>query len=247
MDSHTVAGATTRAPRTRSDGFLTTFWGVIVRPRATLQTLATHRSIRLAVIAVIVSMSLTWANMIIFWAAGQDWLGTREQLAEPTYVGFFGYLRVGTEYWVPIFAVLVVLLGVLTLVVLPGLVQLLSKLWHGIGSFEQMVNMLTFAVVVPTIVIRQTAEILFGVPVNLITGQQRWWTAAMGGELGPVTEAVWNTFVIGVYTIGFDVWVLTLGTIAIRRVQRIPLWAAALVMIVSYVLWMYGIEATFVR
>jgi hypothetical protein len=99
------------------------------------------------------------------------------------------------------------LLGLLTLVVLPGLVQLLSKLWGGTGSFEQMVNTLTFAVVVPTIVIRQTAEILFGVPVNLITGQQRWWTAAMGGELGPVVEAVWNTFVIGVYTIGFDVWV----------------------------------------
>jgi hypothetical protein len=95
--------------------------------------------------------------------------------------------------------------------------------------------------------LRQTAEILFGVPINLITGQHRWWTAAMGGELGPVTGAVWNTFVIGVCTIGFDLWVLTLGTIAIQRAQRIPLWAAALVMIVSYLLWIYGIEATYVR
>jgi hypothetical protein len=43
-----------------SDGFLTTFWGVIVRPRVTLQSLATRRSVRLAVVAVIVSMSLTW-------------------------------------------------------------------------------------------------------------------------------------------------------------------------------------------
>jgi hypothetical protein len=74
-------------------------------------------------------MNLTWANMIIFWAAGQDWLGTQDQLAEPTYVGFFGYLGVGTKYWVPIFAVLVALLGLLSLVVLPGLVQLLGKLW----------------------------------------------------------------------------------------------------------------------
>jgi hypothetical protein len=47
----------------------------------------------------------------------------------------------------------------------------------------------------------------------------------MGSELGPVSEAVWNSFVLGVYTI--DLWVLTLGTIAIQRVQRIPLWAAA--------------------
>jgi hypothetical protein len=101
--------------------------------------------------------------MIIFWAAGQDWLGTRDQLAEPTYVGFFGYLRVGTKCWVPIFAVVVALLGLLSLVVLPGLVQLLGNLWGGAGSFEQTVSTLTFAVIVPTIVIRQTAEILFGV------------------------------------------------------------------------------------
>jgi hypothetical protein len=40
---------------------------------------------------------------------------------------------------------------------------------------------------------------------------------------------------------------LTLCTIAIRRVQRIPLWAAALAMIAAYLLWTYGIEATFVR
>jgi hypothetical protein len=90
--------------------------GVIVRPRATLASLATRRSVRLAMVAVVVSMSLTWANMI-------DRLGTREQLDEPTYVGFFGYLRVGTEHRVPIFAVLGALLGLLALAILPGLAR----------------------------------------------------------------------------------------------------------------------------
>jgi hypothetical protein len=32
MDSQNVAGPTTRAPRTRSDGFLTTFWGLSCGP-----------------------------------------------------------------------------------------------------------------------------------------------------------------------------------------------------------------------
>jgi hypothetical protein len=34
---------------------------------------------------------------------------------------------------------------------------------------------------------------------------------------------------------------------AIRRVQCIPWWLAALIMLVSYSLWMYGLLATFVR
>jgi hypothetical protein len=46
------------------------------------------------------------------------------------------------------------------------------------GTFEQMVNGLTFAAVVPNIVIAATSEWLFSIPMNLIRGHPYWWNAA---------------------------------------------------------------------
>ena len=69
----------------------------------------------------------------------------------------------------------------------------------------------------------------------------------MNGEFGPIVAALWNFYVIGIYSIAFDLWIIVLGTIAIRRVQGIPWWAAALISLFGYLLWWYGIMATFVR
>jgi hypothetical protein len=99
----------------------------------------------------------------------------------------------------------------------------------------------------PALLIRSLSELVFGVPVNLISGHPYWWAAAMNGEFGPVTAAVWNFFVIGIYAVGHDLWIIVLGTLAIRRFERVPVWAAALVMVISYALWMYGVVATFTR
>jgi type VI protein secretion system component VasF len=40
---------------------------------------------------------------------------------------------------------------------------------------------------------------------------------------------------------------VALGTLAIRRVQRIPAWSAALIMLFAYLVWFYGLGGTFVR
>jgi hypothetical protein len=99
----------------------------------------------------------------------------------------------------------------------------------------------------PTILICSLNDLLFTVPANLISGHPYWYTAAMNGEFGPVVAAVWNFYVIGIYTIAHDLWCIVLGAIAIRRVQGIPWWTAALISPFAYVLWVYGITATFVR
>lgn len=44
-----------------------------------------------------------------------------------------------------------------------------------------------------------------------------------------------------------ELWTVILGAIAIRRVQGIPWWAAALISLFGHVLRVYGIMATFVR
>ena len=81
-----------------------------------------------------------WGNMALHTASGLDRPGTRPMLTDPTFVGGFGYLRVGLAHWVTAFAGLMPLLTLLSPVLVPGTAQLMSRLWRGQGDFEQMVN-----------------------------------------------------------------------------------------------------------
>ncbi len=161
--------------------FLRYFWGMIVRPKATLDELALETSIRYAVMLVAFGLLLTLFNLLLFAFFGFDWLGTRRELTDPTYVGFFGRLRVGTENYVTIFNfVLNPLMALVGLIFLPGLAHLLNKIWKGQGTFEQMVNTIVFAMGVPSIVIANILNdmLLGGVLPNLLTGHPYAFTAA---------------------------------------------------------------------
>ena len=221
-------------------------WGVIARPRATFDELGRQSSIRPAVMLIIFTLFLAYLNFLLTILTGGDWLGTRCELPNPTYVGFFGRLPVGLENWVPIWFTIFPILSLLGLAAVPGLTQVLSKLWRGRGTFEGTVNALSFASV-PAILIGSGSELLFTVPANLISGHPYWWAAAMNGEFGSVVAAIWSFYVIGIYSITSDILTVVLGTIAIRRVQGITWWAAALISLFGHVLWVYGIMATFVR
>jgi len=222
------------------------FWGVIAHPRATFDELGRQSSIRPAVVLIIFTLSLAYLNLLLTVLTGGDWLGTRRELPDPTYVGFYGRLAAGSEHWVPIWFTLFPILSLLGLAAVPGLAHVLSKLWSGRGTFEGTVNALTLASV-PAILIGQGSELLFTVPANLISGHPYWWAAAMNGELGPVVAAIWSFYTIGIYAITSDLLTVVLGAIALRRVQGIPWWAAALISLFGHVLWVYGIMATFVR
>ncbi|NIN69716.1 MAG: hypothetical protein GTO63_34540 [Anaerolineae bacterium] len=226
--------------------FIHYFWGTIRRPGPTLEALAAQGTVRWALIAASLGTLQVWGNMALHALFGLDWLGTRPDLAEPTFVGGFGYVRVGLANWVPIFAALMPLFFVLNLVIMPGIAQLMSKLWHGKGTYEQMVNTIAFAAAVPSVVIGAASEWLFGVPIDLLSGHGYWWTAAMHGEFGPAVAAIWNFYVIGVYSALQYGWIIALGAIAIRRIQRIPVWAAILTSLVGFAVHML-IASVFVR
>jgi hypothetical protein len=136
----------------------------------------------------------------------------------------------------------------LGLVVMPGLAHVLGKFWHGQGAYEQMVNTLAYAQA-PSILVRSVVNdvVLGGVPANLITGHPYAFTAAMNGEFGPAVATLWWVYMMGIYIVGIDLWVIALGTIAIRHVERIPWWAAALIMAFAYGLWFYGVAGSVVR
>jgi hypothetical protein len=224
-------------------------WGMVVHPKGTIDELAKIDSIRPAVMLALLVQALGWLNLLLFTIFGYDWLGTRRELPDPTYVGFFGRLVVGTEHYVSIyFLVIGPLLALLGLVVVPGLAHVLSKLWRGQGAFEQMVNTLIYAQV-PSFLIQSFFNdmILAGIPANLLAGHPYAFTAAMNGEFGPLWSTLTWIYMIGIYILGVGLWVVALGTLAIQRVQQIPLWAAALVMVFAYFLWFYGLVGSFVR
>jgi hypothetical protein len=226
--------------------FVRYWWGTIARPGATFEALAAERTPRWAILLAAVSLLQGWGNIVLHAAFGLDWLGTRPMLTDPTYVGGFGHLRMTLEHWVPVFAALLPLLGLFNLVIVPGIAQLMSRLWDGRGSFEQMVTVLTFATGVPALTIGATSEWLFSAPMSLLSGHDYWWVAAMAGEFGPVVGTVWNAYVIGIYATLQYAWAMALGSLAIRRVQKVPLWAAVVTMLVSFGTWMV-IVTTFVR
>jgi len=224
-------------------------WGTIVHPKSTFDELAQLTSIRYAVMAIVLGYSLQYLNLLIYTALGYDWLGTRRELTDPTFVGFFGRMPIGLEDYVPVFFfVMMPLLALLGPVIVPGLAQLLSKIWRGGGTFEQMVNTLGFAQAPAGLfAVLVNDMILAGVPANLIAGHPYAFTAAMNGEFGALWSTIVWAYMFGVYIFGMGLWTIILGTIAIQRVQRIPWWAAALIMTFSYILWFYGIGGMVAR
>ncbi len=237
---------TIAAPVPAYHQFFACIRGVIVRPRATFHSLAREPTVRFAVMLAGLNLLLGWGNMLLHAATGFDWLGTRANLPDPVYVGGMGYWQAPLAGWVPIFAALEPVLALLGLTLLPGAAHLIAKLWRGQGTFEGTVTALAFAVGVPALLIGQASEWLFGVPMDLIAGHPYFWTAAMAGDFGPVVAAVWNAYVIGVYSIVQYGAMVVLGAVAIRTVQKIPAWAAAVTMLVSFAAWML-VVSTFVR
>jgi hypothetical protein len=245
--------ATQPGPPRRFLGYL---WGIIVHPVATINALAAERSIGWAVAVAALGVVQVWGNMLLFAAFGYTWLGTLPlvddptavggfALADPIYVGWFGYLRVSARDWLPVFAALMPVLGLYQLVVVPGVAHLLSKPWAGQGTFEQMVNVLTFATV-PGLVIGWLSEWLTGVPMNLLSGNPNWYVAMLQGAYGPAAATTWLVYSIAIYTVPW-LWTIALGAVGIHRVQRIPAWAAVGVMIVAFTLWLLLINSSFVR
>jgi len=220
--------------------------GMVVRPRATLDRLAAESTIRWAVLLQALGLLIGWGNVALFALAGQDWLGTKPLLQDPAVITLFGHLRVPLEHYVPFFVVMLPLLLLVGLVLPAAVVQLLSKIWGGRGTFEQMVNTLVFSLGVPELLLASTAELLGSVPANLLSGHPYWWVAAMNGEFGPVVGFLWNFYVIGIYATAQYLWAIALGTIAIRRVQKIPWWAAILTMTIALALWIL-LVSTLVR
>ncbi len=219
-------------------------WGVFVRPSSTFNQLAAEGTVRWAIAVTALGVLLGWGNMLLFAAFGYDWLGSRPLLLDPTYVGGFGYLRVPAAHWVPIFGALLPVLAAYGLTIVPGSAHLISKLWGGRGTFEQLVNVLAFAGV-PSLVINTLSEYITGVPLNLLTHQEHFYGAAMHGAFGPTMQVVWTAYATLVYTIPW-LWQIVLGVIGIHRVEHVSAAAATVAMLAAFGLNLLAVS-TFVR
>ena len=202
------------------------FWGMVVRPRGTLDALAAQSSVRWGLAAASLGVLQVWGNMALHALFGLDWLGTRGLLTDPTLVVGFGQVPVRLAGYVPLLAALMPILTLFAVAATAGLAQLLCRPWRGQGTFEQMVNTLAFASAVPGILIGASSEWVFGVPIGLLTGPPYWWAAAMNGELGRPLGLAWNGYVFGIYLGANYLWQIGLTCLALRRVQKVPAWVA---------------------
>lgn len=218
--------------------FLRYFWGMAIRPRTTLDALAAQRTVRWGLVAASLGVLQVWGNMALHAAFGLDWLGTRGLLTDPTLVVGFGQVPVRLAAYVPVLAAILPFVTLLATAGSAGLAQLLSKTWRGQGTFEQMVNALGFAMAVPGILIGATTEWIFGVPIDLLTGHKYWWVAAMNGQLGPGVGLAWNVYMFGVYLGVTYLWQAVLVCLVLRRIQRVPVWAAVLAGLAVYLVEM---------
>jgi hypothetical protein len=82
--------------------FIRYFWGTIARPRTTFDALAEEHTVRWGIAASFLGVFQVWGNMALHAAFGQDWLGTRELLADPTLVAGFGHWRVTLADYIPV-------------------------------------------------------------------------------------------------------------------------------------------------
>lgn len=78
--------------------------------------------------------------------------------------------------------------------------------------------------------------LLGGVIPNLLTGHPFAFTAAQTGEFGSFIQIAWWIYMMGIYILVKDAWTIVLGTLANRQVQKIPTWAAAIIMMFGYFL-----------
>jgi hypothetical protein len=241
-DGCAQTGATPR------DGLLSSVlecaWGMLVHPRRTIDALAREQSVRLAIVLASFGVLQAWVNNAIFALFGFDYLGSRALLSDPTYVGGMGYLRLSPDQFRPLFPLFIVLTAVYSVLIPPASAHLLSKIWHGRGTFEQTLNVLVFAST-PTLVIGWVSEWLTGVPLNLLSGSNYFYTDAMQGSFGPAVAAVWTAYSIAVYVIPWT-WSFVLGVIGIHRVQRVPLWSAVVIHALGFSLYML-LVSTFIR
>ena len=221
------------------------FWGTVRRPSVTFAALAEKQSLFIGAAPMLAYMGLALVhNLIQALLFGE--LGTRPLLADPTFVGGFGYLRITLQEYLVWGSVFWVVLNPLLWVVLAGAAQVLARLWRGQGSFEANLNCLGYAFFVPLILIQSTSEWLFTIPPNLIVGTKFWWVEAMSGVYGPAVALVWNLFTIGIYSVATYTWILMLMVLAIRRTQGLGRLPATVTAVVPFVLALF-LFATFVR
>jgi hypothetical protein len=219
-------------------------WGMLVHPGTTIDALACEHTVRLAIILASFGVLQAWVNNAAFAMFGFDYLGSRPLLSDPTYVGGMGYLRVSPDQFRPLFPLFILVTAIYGILIPPATAQLLSKLWHGRGTFEQTVNVLVFATT-PTLVVGWLSEWLTGVPLNLLSGSRYFYTDAMQGNFGPAVAAAWTAYSVAVYVIPWT-WSFILSVIGIRRVQQVPVWSAVFIHMVGFGLYML-LMSTFIR
>lgn len=223
MQADQIITHTSQDPSIRPSVFRRTwqaFWGTVRHPSRTFVVLSQETSLLVGAAPFLIWLALAAFNSLLRTAVHGAQIGTEVILPEIVFVGGFGYLVLDQEAYRSGWGIAFILIILPIMWILAaGVAQLLSLIWKGKASFESGLMTLSYAIFVPWVLIQSTSEILFGVPINLLTGSKFFWAEAMLGKFGPQVALIWNTFVYGIYSTLTYGWSIALLAIAIRRTQ----------------------------
>lgn len=196
------------------------FWGTLLHPSRTFAALAQETNLLVGAAPFLIWLVLASLNGLLRTAFHGAQIGTEPMLNKIVFVGGFGYLVLDQEAYRSGWgmAFILILLPIMWILA-AGVAQLFSKIWKGKGSFESGLMTVSYAIFVPWVLIQSTSEIIFGVPINLLTGTKFFWAEAMIGEFGPQVALIWNAFVYGIYSTLTYGWSIALLAIAVRHTQ----------------------------
>ena len=196
------------------------FWGTLLHPSRTFRELSQETNLLVGAAPFLIWLALAFFNSLLRTAFHGPQIGTEPMLNKIVFVGGFGYLVLDQEAyrsgWGTAF--ILIILPIMWILA-AGIVQVFSRHWKGKGSFENGLMPVSYAIFVPWVLIQSTSEIIFGVPINLLTGTKFFWAEAMIGEFGPQVTLIWNAFVYGIYSTLTYGWSIALLAIAVQRTQ----------------------------
>ncbi len=193
------------------------YLGVILRPRSTFQALASDpRRLRFGLLALLSNMAL-YTLVYIFLAAGGGAPTIPPWLAIPKEV-FYSYDR---------FILAPSMFGCCVLAA--ALAQLLSRLFHGRGSFEDTLAAFGFATAIACL-----ASLLHDLPDSFLGAigvlDLRAYEVALN------SPTIWRVILLTLYGLSI-LWFLVLYPLGLRAAQRLKTAPAILIGVLAYLVY----------
>jgi len=193
------------------------FENTIIRPRrAFSELLSDPRRLKHGFITFLIMVLLYTVGILFIAFSG----------AEPTMRPWLAIPSKNYYYWQTLFYAPVFITG---WILAAGVVQLLSRLFKGNGTFEDTASLLGFGIAVPTYVTLIPDTIGGFLAFLGIINQKEYTEFITHPGLGQIFS--WSLMLIEL------VWLITLFSVSVEKAQKLPWWKAGIIGTIGYIVY----------